>query len=265
MNYNALSHELRVDHTAEGDERVLTTAYKMGFYAAVKLRVKKGLTESVNWRVDRFLGVGIDAWRPEEGTLEPLYDMFDFAAPDDATWAPETTTWTKQDVSCSGGVEIDALDYHHISAVSVGPSGDMLITSRNLNTIWCVDAERAAAARPGSCGRSLLDGASDFAFERGLDMFYTPHNALELEDGRLLLIDDGSSRPGCFTSNAPPAAGRARRSTRSTRPRARSRSTGSSRIRTRPTAAPRSRASTRSRPTTTTMTTRAREARARCR
>ena len=202
MNYNALSHELRVDHTAEGDERVLTTAYKMGFYAAVKLRVKKGLTESVNWRVDRFLGVGIDAWRPEEGTLEPLYDMFDFAAPDDATWAPETTTWTKQDVSCSGGVEIDALDYHHISAVSVGPSGDMLITSRNLNTIWCVDAKGGGGKAALKWTLSSLDGASDFAFERGLDMFYTPHNALELEDGRLLLIDDGSSRPGCFTSNA---------------------------------------------------------------
>ena len=102
-------------------------------------------------------------------------------------------------LGCSGDATIDALDYHHISAVSVGVSGDMLITSRNLNTIWCVDAYGSGEVK---WTLSSIEAKSDFKFGRDLDKFYTPHNTLELGDGKLLLIDDGSSRPGCFSSNS---------------------------------------------------------------
>ena len=44
---------------------------------------------------------------------------------------------------------------------------------------------------------STYAAASNFSFARELDKFYTPHDAQLLDDGRLALIDDGSSRPGC--------------------------------------------------------------------
>jgi hypothetical protein len=71
MAYNQLSHELRVDDTG-GSLRVLTTAIKMGFYAAVELLVKKGRHEDARWKEDRFMGVEIVAWRPDDGTMEKL-------------------------------------------------------------------------------------------------------------------------------------------------------------------------------------------------
>ena len=33
--------------------------------------------------------------------------------------------------------------------------------------------------------------------ERDIDLFYQPHDATMLEDGRLMMIDDGNDRPGC--------------------------------------------------------------------
>ena len=40
---------------------------------------------------------------------------------------------------------------------------------------------------------------SDFAFEKDADKFYQPHDVLQLPNGNLLLIDDGTSRPGCYS------------------------------------------------------------------
>ena len=33
--------------------------------------------------------------------------------------------------------------------------------------------------------------------ERDIDLFYQPHDVTMLEDGRLMMIDDGNDRPGC--------------------------------------------------------------------
>jgi len=41
------------------------------------------------------MGVEIVAWHRDDGVIQPLYDMFDLAAPSDSDWVPTTTTWTE--------------------------------------------------------------------------------------------------------------------------------------------------------------------------
>ena len=253
LNFNQLTHEMRVDHTSP-DLRVLVTRSKMKMLPNVTVNVRTGRDTTSSSRENRFGGVEIAAWHRADGTLQPLYDLWDYASPDDADWNPTTTTWTEQhaitcqayasnddaasgaltplaagddddDGSGSGsrgdgaaaaaaanasnssrgatasddddrfGVSVSAVDYHHVSSVSVGLDGDLLVSSRNLNTVWCFDAVGDGSLK--WTVSTSNPSASDYAFERALDAFYTPHDVLMLGDGRLLLIDDGSSRPGC--------------------------------------------------------------------
>ena len=39
---------------------------------------------------------------------------------------------------------------------------------------------------------------SDFLFERSADAFFQPHDVTQLANGNLLVMDDGSNRPGCY-------------------------------------------------------------------
>ena len=41
-----------------------------------------------------------------------------------------------------------------------------------------------------------------YAFERDADMFYAPHSVVQLSDGRLMMMDDGTGRPGCLEGDA---------------------------------------------------------------
>jgi hypothetical protein len=38
---------------------------------------------------------------------------------------------------------------------------------------------------------------SDFAFEHEREAFYQPHDVLQLPNGNVLVVDDGTNRPGC--------------------------------------------------------------------
>ena len=92
------------------------------------------------------------------------------------------------------GASVSALDYHHCSSASGGPSGDLLVALRNLDVVLCFAAGGGGGLR---WTLASTDAMSDFAFAHDIDKFYTPHSAVELDDGRILLIDDGKSRPGC--------------------------------------------------------------------
>ena len=201
-NYNQITHELRVDSTSD-DLRVLTSVSKLGLFPDTRMHVQDGPADDNPWKAEHFQGIEIAAWHRADGTLQPLYDLFDYASPDKKSWNPTEPTWTKtEDISCSGDATLDAVDYHHVSAVSVGVDGTMLVTSRNLNTIFAFDAVGSAAGGGLRWKLSSLPGESDFAFSRPLDEFYAPHNAIMLDDWKILLIDDGSSRPGCLDSSS---------------------------------------------------------------
>ena len=203
MNFNGLTHELRVDHTSD-ELRVLTVGYRMGAYDDKTVALKTGPDGNEElWHVDKFAGVRVFAWDRDASKLHELYDMFDFAAPDAEPWLPAETTWTKKSgCECSGNESLKALDYHHVSSISVGLEGSLLVSSRNLNTVFALDARGGGNRTSLKWKLSSLPGMSDFEFERDIDRFYAPHDVVQLSDSRLLMIDDGSSRPGCTVMSA---------------------------------------------------------------
>ena len=220
-NYNQLTHELRVDHTS-ADKRVLTFATKMGTYPATTLRERTSKAVVNRETYDVFLGMQVAAWHRARGEVEIVHDLcdcaaprslrvgdeaqapsslrrppalrWDYAAPTTAQWRPAETTYTWiDDLSCSGNATRTALDYHHASSISVGRDGAMYVALRNLNVVFCLGAGGQGLRWTIAATPQL----SDYTFERDVDKFYTPHSVVELADGRIAMIDDGNSRPGC--------------------------------------------------------------------
>ena len=62
------------------------------------------------------------------------------------------------------------------------------------------DAGKVAAAK-GSHATPAKPGQT-FTFERDADKFTASHAVIQLADERLMLVDDGSSRPGCIASTS---------------------------------------------------------------
>ena len=68
---------------------------------------------------------------------QPLYDLFDYARPTDDRWIPTETTWTTlTGQGCTGGLNATALDYHHVSSVSVGLDGNLLVRRERETWPW---------------------------------------------------------------------------------------------------------------------------------
>ena len=78
---------------------------------------------------DVVVGATIDAWDPERGTFETLYDLSDVAPlPDDGARLAGAT-WNVVDAGCDE--KKDALDYFHVSSVSVSEvTGDLVVATR---------------------------------------------------------------------------------------------------------------------------------------
>lgn len=201
-NYNAASHECRVDRGSPGLSTVFTVRYAVRFYADEEVPILNfpGVPAKPV-HANAFAGAKIATWDRSTGALADVYDMFDLASPDDALFP--STTWSTMSVYCSGAGDGDAallptFDYHHVDAVSLGSDGDLVVSSRTLNTVW-------GLARDGSGANWALSSSLNasryaypfYAFERPADAFYAPHAAVQLASGRLLLVDDGDSRPGC--------------------------------------------------------------------
>ena len=97
------------------------------------------------------------------------------------------------DSSCSGGASVNGPEYHHVSSISVGNDANYIVAARELSTVWSLGHD-------GSGVQWVLSSRlrSTFRFEREADKFYEPHDVRELPNGDLMLVDDGSSRPGCY-------------------------------------------------------------------
>lgn len=192
LNFNRLSHECRVDR-ASANLDVITTMYKADVVPDMEVPLKMGPSETLSEKYDTFANTVLVAWDRSRGELRPLYDLTDFA-PVTQAHLFETTAWNTVHMNCAGDSSRTAVEFHHVSSVSVGSDDNYVVASRNLDTIWSL-------WRDGSGLQWVLSShdeiGSDFAFERDLDKFYQPHSVLQLENGNLLVIDDGTDRPGC--------------------------------------------------------------------
>ena len=150
--------------------------------------------ENYNVTYGLFYGAEIVRWNRGDNVVEPLYDLFDFASPDRDMFS---MAWNTVKGSCSGRdgpglIEEEGVEYHHVSSVSVGSDANYIVASRELSTIWSL-------AHDGSGVQWVLSSQlkSDFQFARARDAFYQPHDVLQLPNGHLLVVDDGTNRPGC--------------------------------------------------------------------
>lgn len=195
MNFNMVSHEAAI----LADGRVVTAAYEARGVANITATVvlpdvSTDLEVPVTKTFDAVVASKVAVWDPSAASgapLEVLYDLSDLAWPA-ADSALEGDFWNTAHMECGGSFAKSALEYHHVSSISVSASsGDLVVASRNLNAVWSLRSD-------GSGVSWTLGGAgSDYAFERDLDAFYQPHSASQLADGRVLLVDDGNGRPGC--------------------------------------------------------------------
>lgn len=193
LNFNKLSHECRVDKASAG-LRVLTTEYAAMTVPNVSVPLKMGPTQTLVEHVDTFATTKVVSWDHEANTVEELYDLNDFFSPNSAGAFFETTAWNSVHMTCAGDSARNAIEFHHVSSISVGRDDNFLVSSRNLDTIWSLKRDGSGLQWTLSSHDAV---GSDFSFERDLDKFYQPHAVVQLDNGNIVMMDDGTDRPGC--------------------------------------------------------------------
>ena len=193
LNFNKLSHECRVDKNSK-DLQVLTTQYKAMVVPNVSVPLKMGPTQTLVEHVDTFATTEVVAWDHEANAVSTLYDLNDVFSPTSAGAFFETTAWNSVHMTCAGASARNAIEFHHVSSISVGRDDNILVSSRNLDTIWSLKRDGSGLQWTLS---SHDEVGSDFAFERDLDKFYQPHAVIQLDNGNIVMMDDGTDRPGC--------------------------------------------------------------------
>ncbi len=158
--------------------------------------------------VTHWMGSQLVRWDRSSDTLTTELDMWELANPNmgDAYLFP-SSEWNDETATCSGNgswAVINTTVYHHMSSVSIGPYENYVMSSKNLNTIWSVDA-KAPHNKQWMLSTSLP--GSDYAFKSGGEddedlsaNFYAPHTVSQLANGNLLFVDDGAGRSGCGVS-----------------------------------------------------------------
>ena len=74
-----------------------------------------------------------------------------------------------------------------MSSVSVGVDANLLVASRELNTVWSLAHDGSGVQWTLSASLGERDDGSSIAFERDADMFYSPHDAKQLANGNVLV------------------------------------------------------------------------------
>ncbi len=138
-------------------------------------------------------GTSIRRWNPAAGTDEIVWDPFQFLNPlterTDATTAdPGINSNTASPFPCAGA-SLQIEEWTHGNSLQVAPTGVILMSVRHLKTVIAIGPQFDRIAwRIGQFG-------SDFTFSDPNDKFYFSHFVRMLENGNLLLFDNGSARP----------------------------------------------------------------------
>lgn len=196
LNYNMLSHECRVDHKSDRFN-ILTTMYEAEVVANMYVPLKMGPTESLSEHADTFANTVLVSWDHTQtdpsASLSVVYDLRDFV-PVTQHHLFETTAWNSVHMECNDVDSRTAIEFHHVSSISLGNDDNYIVASRNLDTIWSLRRDGSGLQWTLSSHDEI---ESNFTFERDLEKFYQPHSAIQLANGNVLLVDDGTDRQGC--------------------------------------------------------------------
>jgi arylsulfotransferase ASST len=144
-------------------------------------------------------GIGIRRWRPATGADELVWDPFSFLNPltertDPTTSDPGSYSGTRSPFPCAGA-SLQADEWMHSNSLQVTPTGLLLMSVRHLDTVIAISPQFDRIAwRIGRFG-------SDFAFTNPSDRFYHEHFVRMLDNGNLLMLDNGNGRPAAEGGN----------------------------------------------------------------
>ena len=127
------------------------------------------VVDQVEFRVD-----DLRVWDRASGRVEQVWDSkdaWDLPAPAQFAARP-------------GAVRLT-----HLNSVSIGPRGNVILSSRERNQVVSLSADSWTIEW------QLHGPDSDYEFPNPNDRFYGPHTAAQLDDGNVLLFDNGLRRP----------------------------------------------------------------------
>jgi hypothetical protein len=138
-------------------------------------------------------GTAIRRWNPAAGTDEIVWDPFNFLDPlnertDAMNSDPGNNSNFVSPFPCAGA-SLQIEEWTHANSLQVMPTGALLLSVRHLDTLIAISPQLDRIAwRIGRFG-------SDFSFPNPSDRFYHEHYARMLDNGNLLLFDNGNGRP----------------------------------------------------------------------
>jgi Arylsulfotransferase (ASST) len=138
-------------------------------------------------------GTAIRRWNLASGTDEIVWDPFNFLDPlkertDAMNSDPGNNSNLVSPFPCAGA-SLQIEEWMHANSLQVTPTGVILMSVRHLDTVIAIAPEFDRIAwRIGRFG-------SDFSFPDPSDRFYHEHYARMLDNGNLLLFDNGNGRP----------------------------------------------------------------------
>jgi hypothetical protein len=138
-------------------------------------------------------GSSIRRWNPAAGTDEVVWDPFNFLDPlTERTNVSNTDPGNSSDLvsafPCAGAALLSE-EWMHANSLQVAPTGVILMSVRYLDTVIAISPQLDRIAW--RIGRFK----SDFTFPNPSDRFYHEHYVRMLENGNLLLFDNGNGRP----------------------------------------------------------------------
>ena len=139
------------------------------------------------------VGAAIRRWNQLAGTDEVVWDPFQFLDPiaertEPANSDPAANSSSRGLMACAGA-SVLAEDWMHANSLQVTPAGMMLMSVRHLDTALAIPMQLDRIAwRAGGL-------RSDFSFPNPSDRFYHQHYLRMLQNGNLLLMDNGNGRP----------------------------------------------------------------------
>jgi hypothetical protein len=139
------------------------------------------------------LATTIRRWDPWTGKDTVVWDPFDFLDPltertDEKTSDPTINSNTQSPMPCAGN-SLMVEEWTHSNSFQVAPTGEIIHSIRHLDTVLAISQQFDAISW--RIGRFH----SDFTFPNPSDRFYHQHYARLLENGNLLLFDNGNGRP----------------------------------------------------------------------
>lgn len=126
----------------------------------------------------RVRGDSVNLFDPESGSVHRVWAAFDALDPSNrpANWLNKIE---------EGGYE----DWTHMNSVQLGPSGNIIVSIRNLDQVIALSPDFTTV-------QWKLGGLdSSFSFPDESDRFWAQHSVTELPGNRVLVFDNGTFRP----------------------------------------------------------------------